>query len=72
VTAGFRQEVLVSWDMTCSKGLGAGGSSGQFNAQTTVNRVLKHPYRHPDSCIVATGAQLSGSGNLHVWLTYTR
>lgn len=63
------QNVLVTWTMTCSQGFGAGGKSGQFNARTTVNRVISHPYKHPDSCIVSVGAQLSGSGSLHVWLT---
>ena len=72
VSASPSQKVLVSWDITCSEGLGAGGRSGQFTAHTTVNRLLKHPYKHPAWCIVAAGAQLSGSGALHVWLTYTR
>jgi hypothetical protein len=71
VRATPRQSVLVSWDITCSKGLGAGSSSGQFRSGTPVNRKLHHPYTHPDSCIVSAGAQLSGSGHLHVWLTYT-
>lgn len=72
VSASPSQEVLVSWDLTCSEGLGAGGKSGQFNARTTVNRVINHPYKRPDSCVVSAGARLSGSGNLLVWLTYTR
>ncbi|HUZ38131.1 MAG TPA: hypothetical protein VMV17_17555 [Streptosporangiaceae bacterium] len=72
VSASPSQSVLVSWDMTCGKGSGAGGKSGQFTATTPVNRVIHHPYRHPDVCYVAAGAQLNGSGHLHVWLTYTR
>jgi hypothetical protein len=72
VSASPSQSVLVSWDMTCSKGLGAGGKSGQFNAHTPVNRVIRHPYIHPDSCVVAAGAQLSSGGRLHVWITYVR
>jgi len=71
VSASPSQQVDVAWDMTCSKGLGAGGKSGQFTAGTPVNRVLHHPYKHPDMCIVSADAQLSGSGHLHVWLTYT-
>lgn len=72
VSASPSQSVSVNWTMTCSQGMGAGGRSGQFNAQTTVNRVISHPYAHPDSCVVAAGSQLSSSGNLHVWITYTR
>ena len=30
------------------------------------------PFFHPSSCSVATNAQLSGSGSLHVWNTYHR
>lgn len=72
VSATPRQSVLVSWDTVCSKGFGAGSKSGQFHARTTVNRVIRHPYIHPDSCTVAAGAQLSSGGKVHVWITYTR
>jgi hypothetical protein len=70
VRATPRQGVSVAWDITCSKGLGAGGSSGQFNSGTPVNRKLHHPYAHPDSCIVSADAQLSRGGHVHLWLTY--
>ena len=73
VSASPAQKVLVTWDMTCLKGTGAGGSQGQFKARAPLSRALHHPYAHPDSCIVAAGAMLwNGSGHLHVWLTYTR
>lgn len=71
VRASPRQSVLVSWDITCSKGFGAGSSSGQFNSGTPVNRKLHHPYAHPDNCIVSADAQLSSGRSLHLWLTYT-
>jgi hypothetical protein len=71
VRATPRQSVSVAWDITCSKGLGAGGSSGQFHSGTPVNRKLHHPYAHPDSCIVSADAQLASGGNLRVWLSYT-
>jgi hypothetical protein len=72
VSASRKQQVLVSWDMVCSKGLGAGAKSGQFTAVTPVNRLMHHPYAHPDSCIVSADAQLSSGGSLHVWVTYRR
>jgi hypothetical protein len=72
VSATPRQRVQVSWDMTCAKGSGAGGRSGQFTARTPVDHVMRHPYTDPAFCTVAAGAQLSGSGSLHVWITYTR
>jgi hypothetical protein len=72
VSATSSQNVTISWDMTCTKGLGAGGKSGQFTAHTPVSRVIHHPYAHPDSCIVSADAQLSAIGHLHVWVTYTR
>jgi hypothetical protein len=70
VLASPRQRVLVSWTMTCSKGKGAGGKSGKFHAAAPVNRKIRQPYKHPDSCVVAAGAVLSGSGHLDVWITY--
>jgi hypothetical protein len=72
VRATPRQSVLVSWDIVCSKGFGAGSSSGQFHSGTPVNRKMHHPYAHPDSCIVSADAQLSSGGHVHLWLTYTR
>jgi hypothetical protein len=72
VTSSPDQKVLVSWDMTCAKGDGAGGKSGQFTARTTIRRLLKQPYAHPDYCIVAAGAQLNNGGRLKVWISYRR
>jgi hypothetical protein len=67
------QHVLVSWTDTCSRGSGAGSRSGQFTAFTPVNRIIRHPYTHPDSCIVAAGAQLNDGGHwIHVNITYRR
>jgi hypothetical protein len=72
VTSSPDQKVLVSWDMTCAQGDGAGGKSGQFTARTVVRRLLPHPYARPGSCIVAAGAQLNTGGYLHVWISYRR
>ena len=73
VTASPNQDVFVSWDTTCSEGLSAGSSSGSFTAQTPVTRTISHPYAHPDSCIVAAGAQLQAGGNsVHVSLSYSQ
>jgi hypothetical protein len=66
------QRVNVSWDMVCSKGDGAGSSSGRFSARTTVRRLVHHPYAHPASCTVAASAQLNAGGSLHVWISYRR
>ena len=73
VTSSPDQSVFVSWDDTCSLGLGAGGKSGSFTATTPVTRTISHPYSQPDSCIVAAGAQLQAGGNsVHVSLSYSR
>lgn len=73
VTAKPNQSVLVSWDNVCSKGLDAASTSGQFTATTPVDRKIGMPYKHPDSCTVAAGAQLNtGSGSLHVWTVYEK
>jgi Ricin-type beta-trefoil lectin domain len=67
VTASANQSVYVTWTDTCSQGSGAGGDSGSFTAETPVTRTIGHPYAHPDSCIVAAGAQLSDAGkSIHV------
>jgi succinate dehydrogenase/fumarate reductase flavoprotein subunit len=72
VTSSPDQKVLVTWDMTCAHGDGAGGKSGQFHARTTVRRLIRHPYAHPAYCIVAAGAQLNTGGHLRVWISYRR
>jgi hypothetical protein len=67
------QSVLVSWDMVCAKGSGAGSRSGQFNATTTVNRRIPQPYARPDYCIVSADAQLNNPGGgrfIEVEITY--
>lgn len=73
VTAKPNQSVLVSWDNVCSEGLNAASTSGQFTATTPIDRKIGQPYKHPDSCTVAAGAQLeNGSGSLHVWTVYEK
>jgi hypothetical protein len=73
VTSSPDQSVLVSWTMTCSQGLSAASTSGQFTAQTPIDRTVHHPYAHPGSCTIAAGAQLSEDhGSLHVWSVYER
>jgi hypothetical protein len=72
VSASPNQSVAVAWSMTCVKGSGAASSSGHFTATTPIRRYLRMPFFHPSSCSVATNAQLSGSGSLHVWNTYHR
>lgn len=66
------QAVTGAWSMTCSKGSGAGSSSGNLKGGTPINRRLRKPYRRPDSCSVAADAQLDRGGSLKIWLTYTR
>jgi hypothetical protein len=72
VTAGPNQSVLVSWDDVCSEGDSAASTSGQFTARTPIDRTIRHPFAHPDSCTVAAGAQLNGGGSLHVWTDYEK
>jgi len=68
VSANPSQQVSVSWTDTCSYGSGAGSKSGSFTATAPVTRTISHPYSHPDNCIVAADAQLSGSGSVSVRL----
>jgi len=72
VTSSPDQSALVTWDVVCSKGDGAGSASGQFTATTPVRRIIRHPYTRPDSCTVAAGAQLNRRGHLKVWISYRR
>ena len=66
-----RQHVHGAWSMTCAKGFGAGSTRGHYRSGTPFTRVLRKPYRHPDSCSVAADGQLGRRGHLHIWLTYT-
>jgi hypothetical protein len=70
------QRVTGSWSMTCGKGSGAGGPSGNLGGWASRRNPLSHklrmPYRRPDSCSVAADAQLNHGGSLHVWLTAVR
>jgi hypothetical protein len=72
VTSSPDQSALISWDTVCSKGLGAGSTSGQFTATTPVRKLIRHPYTAPDSCVVSAGAQLNNGGHLKVWISYRR
>jgi hypothetical protein len=72
VAASPSQNVDVSWSMTCAKGSGAASSSGHFTATTPIRKYLRMPFFRASSCSVASDAQLSGSGSLHVWNTYHR
>lgn len=71
-SASPNQRVDVTWSMVCSRGTGVGQRSGSFHGFTPVNRILRHSFRHPDSCSVVAEAQLAHSGHIHEWLTYRR
>lgn len=62
------QHVSGAWDVTCSKGLGAGSRSGQFSGTTPFKKTLRLNYRRPDSCIVSADAQLGTGGSLRIRL----
>lgn len=66
------QQVSGAWDSVCSRGFGAGSRSGQFTGTTPLRRVIRRAYVFPDSCTVSGDAQLSGSGKLHIWISYLR
>jgi hypothetical protein len=72
VTASPNQSVLVIWADTCSLGTSVASASGQFTATTPINRTVRHPFKHPDSCGVAMTAGLNDSGSLHLWTTYQK
>jgi len=63
------QHISGAWSTTCSKGTGAGGKSGTMSGTTPLRHTLKMAYTHPDSCIAAADAQLSGSGHLVITIT---
>jgi hypothetical protein len=70
VRAKPKQRVTGAWDVTCSKGDGAGSKSGTFTGKTLLTRRMAMNYKHPDQCIVSADAQLDGGGNsIHIWLT---
>jgi len=69
VEASPNQHISGAWDMTCSKGTGAGGTQGTISGTTPRAKRLRMPFANPDSCVVAADAQLSGSGSIHVYLT---
>ena len=56
------QKVDVYWNMVCSKGEGAGSSSGHFSGVTPLSHRAPHPYAQPDNCIVAASAGLDNGG----------
>jgi len=57
------QKVDVFWDMVCSKGYGAGSSSGHFSGVTPLSHRIPHPYAQPDNCSVAASAELDNGGH---------
>jgi hypothetical protein len=63
VTGSPNQAVSGAWSDTCSQGTGAGGDQGSFSGITPLTLTIKHPYAHPDDCIVSVDAQLSEAGN---------
>ena len=68
VTSSPGQHVSGAWDVTCSKGLGAGSKSGNFSGTTPLKKTLKLNYRRPDNCIVSADAQLGTGGSLRIRL----
>jgi hypothetical protein len=72
VDASPNQSVEVIWADTCTLGTSVASASGQFTATTPIDRTIRHPFKHPDSCGVATTGGLSNSGSLHVWTTYQK
>jgi hypothetical protein len=69
VKASPNQIETGNWNMVCSKGTGAGSSSGSINGTTPRVKKLRMPMPHPDSCDVAVGGQLSGGGSIFVYIT---
>jgi hypothetical protein len=63
--------VTIYWDMVCSKGSGAGESSGHFTTATPrTDRYIAHPYARPGSCDVSAEGQVNGNAQrIRVWLS---
>ncbi len=71
ILAAPNQTVDASWNLVCSRGLGAGSKDGQFSARTPVTKRLTFPMENPDSCTAAASDQLSDSGNVTVLLLHS-
>ncbi len=69
VDASPNQHISGDWSMVCSKGTGAGSTSGTVSGTTPRVKRLRMPFSNPDSCDVAADAQLSGNGSIYVYLT---
>lgn len=67
-----RQKLTVIWADTCSKGPSVASRSGQFNASGKGSKWIPHALHQADSCAVTATGGLSGSGWIHVWITYSR
>jgi hypothetical protein len=69
VDASPNQRFTGDWSMVCSKGTGAGTTSGTVSGLTPRVKELRMPFTNPDSCDVAAIASLNGSGSIFVYLT---
>jgi len=72
VKTGVRQWITVYWDVVCTKGTGAGSDSGHFRVYAPATHKIRHPYRHPHDCTVASDAQISRGRYLHLHNKYHR
>jgi len=63
--------VTITWSMVCSKGSGAGQTSGHFTTTTPrTDRYIAHPYARPGSCDVAAEGSVNGNAQrIRVWLS---
>jgi hypothetical protein len=68
VTSSPRQQVSGAWGVTCSKGMGTGGKSGNFSGRTPYKKTLRLNYKRPDNCVVSANAQLASGGTVTVRL----
>jgi hypothetical protein len=62
------QRIDASWSMVCSHGSLPGTRDGDFSGRTPIKRRLGMPFRRPDSCSVASRAQLTDTGRIFVVL----
>jgi hypothetical protein len=62
------QRIDASWSMTCSRGSRLGTKDGSFSGRTPIKRRLAMPFRRPDSCSIATRAELRDTGLIVVIL----
>jgi hypothetical protein len=69
VTAVPGQKIFGNWALTCEKGKQGRSRRGDLPKQAPLTKSLHLPFTAPDSCVLASMAQLRKTGSIQVALT---